>query len=70
MKWYSTSRNEYIEISDMTISHIYNTINCLKGSGKSKIHDPFFGLSHNQWLKVFEQELNIRNNKQIIYELW
>ncbi len=47
MKWYSASKNEHIEVSEMAISHINNTINCLKGSGKSKISDPFLGLSHN-----------------------
>ena len=68
--WYSASRNGHIEVSNMAVSHINNTINCLKGLGRSKIPDPFLGLSHNRWIEIFEQELNIRNNKEIIYELW
>lgn len=68
--WYSTSRKEYIEVIKMTTSHIYNALNCLKGSGKQKIPDPFHGLSHSKWMEIFEQELYNRNNKEIIYELW
>lgn len=68
--WYSTNRLESIPISNMTTKHINNSINCLKGLGKSKIPNPYFKKSHKEWIKIFEQELNIKNNKKIIYELW
>lgn len=70
MKWYSISSNRSIEIADMSTSHIINTINCLKGLGKSIIPNPFHGVYHSEWLYLFEEELYKRDNKKVIYELW
>lgn len=67
---WKTNLGQEIIVSEMSTKHIQNCINCIKGIGGQKIPNPHVGLSHKEWLKIFEQELNNREPKQIIYECW
>lgn len=52
-----TATNQNIPIAEMKDSHIYNTINCLRGKGNMTIPAYYEGKSRNQWLKIFKDEL-------------
>jgi hypothetical protein len=54
--YYGESR----EIGDLTLNHIQNILNCLNSLGEIKIPENYLGRSHEEWIEIFEQELNDR----------
>ena len=58
--WRSSSANKDIMISDMSTSHILNSIKLLKGNGKSQPSKPLLK-SKEKYLNWFEEELKKRN---------
>ena len=55
-----THRGTHIPILWMTSRHIQNALNCLQGEGEMEIPNPYFGKTHREWIRIFEQELNRR----------
>ena len=55
-----THRGTHIPILWMTSRHIQNALNCLRGEGEMGIPNPYFGKTHREWIRIFEQELNRR----------
>lgn len=58
-----TAAKQNIPIAQMKDSHIYNTIKCLKGEGNMTIPAYYYGKSRDQWLKIFNYELENRKIK-------
>lgn len=58
--WRSSSANKDIMISDMSTSHILNSIKLLKGNGKSQPSKCLLK-SKEKYLNWFEEELKKRN---------
>lgn len=58
--WRSSSANKDIMISDMSTSHILNSIKLLKGNGKSQPSKSLLK-SKEKYLNWFEEELKKRN---------
>ena len=52
----------------MTTNHIENTILCLRGEGLTEIPNPYNGKTHNEWIRIFTNELRVREreNRQTV----
>jgi hypothetical protein len=57
-----TSSGRHTPIEWMTTQHIKNVIRCLNGNGEVSIPNPYFGKSRFEWLNIFLNELNSRND--------
>lgn len=60
------SNGKAIQIKDMDINHIKNTLNLLYDKGSRKISDPYHGCSIKFWIKVFQAELIVRDYESLI----
>jgi hypothetical protein len=57
-----TSSGRHTPIEWMTTQHIKNTICCLRGERGTTIPNPYFGKTHREWISIFTNELNNRND--------
>jgi hypothetical protein len=60
IRW-RTHRGDVICIHDMTTEHIENVITCYLGQGEITIPNPYEGRRTMEWLTIFRDELNRRN---------
>jgi hypothetical protein len=60
---WKTARGRHIPLLWMTSIHIKNALKCLRGSGELLIPDPYMGRSHREWISIFINELNNRNDQ-------
>jgi hypothetical protein len=58
---WKTMSGSYIPVNEMDTVHIRNTYNCLKNKSTTKIPSMWCGRSHQEWCKIFEDELDKRN---------
>lgn len=58
-----TASGRHTPIEWMTTRHIKNVINCLNGEGEVSIPNPYFGKHHRDWMRIFTNELNNRDNQ-------
>ncbi len=59
---WKTSTGRQTPISWMTSNHIKNCLNCLRGTGDSRIPDPYLGRFKEEWINIFQTELRLREN--------
>jgi hypothetical protein len=57
-----THSGRHTPIEWMTTRHINNALNCLRGEGDMEIPNPYFGKSNREWITLFTNELNRRND--------
>jgi hypothetical protein len=60
--WISSGQNTYI-IKDMEDIYIHNIIRCLRGEGNTTIPNPYNGFTNEEWLKIFNNEWQLRVNR-------
>lgn len=58
-----TASGRQTPIEWMTTRHIRNVLNCLYGAGDVRIPDPYFGRTHREWYRIFNHELEHRDNE-------
>ena len=56
-----TATGRMVMIRQMCNNHIFNVMACLSGTGRTQIPDPYFGLSKEEWMGIFRNELLNRN---------
>ena len=55
--YWRTAMGEYKLISEMSGEHISNIVMCIVGE---QIPNPYLGKTNNEWLYIFENEMNRR----------
>ncbi len=58
--YWKTYHGMYVLIEDLTLDHINNILNCLHGRGNMSIPENYLGKSHDEWIKIMNEQLTKR----------
>ena len=62
---WTTAAGKIMWISQMNIKHLINTLNLLHGKGKQDFPDFWQGRTKQEWIQIFNDELDWRRTNYI-----
>lgn len=58
--YWRTYHGMYVLIEDLSLNHINNILRCLNGLGERTIPENYLGKSHDEWIKIMNEQLTKR----------
>jgi hypothetical protein len=55
--YWRTYHGKDVLVEDLTLNHINNILLCLNNLGERKIPENYLGKSHDEWIKIMNEQL-------------